>query len=175
METTSPITNDTRELIITRLLDAPRDVVYKAWTDEESLKQWWGPKGFDLGVAEFSLQPGGAFHYYMAANGMKMWGKFVYREISAPERMVFTNSFSNEQGTLTRAPFSATWPLEMLNTLTLAERDGKTLMTLRTVPVNHTAEEEQTFVDGIPSMHMGFAGTFEKLEQYLAQVQKHNN
>jgi uncharacterized protein YndB with AHSA1/START domain len=54
-----------------------------------------------------------------------MWGRFVYREIVAPERIVFINSFSDEEGNITRAPFSPTWPLEVLNTLTLSEHEGK--------------------------------------------------
>lgn len=97
-----------------------------------------------------------------------MWGKFVYREIVAPEKLIFINSFSNEKGNLTRHPMSATWPLEVLNTLTLSEHEGKTTVTLRGGPLNATELERKTFKDGHKSMQQGFKGTLDQLAAYLA-------
>src|SRR5438445_232590 len=78
------------------------------------------------------LRPGGLFHYCLRSpDGHDMWGKFVYREIIAPERLVFVVSFSNEQAGITRHPASPTWPLEVLSTLTLAEHEGRTTFTMR--------------------------------------------
>jgi uncharacterized protein YndB with AHSA1/START domain len=97
-----------------------------------------------------------------------MWGKFVYREIAAPERMVFVNSFSDAKGGTTRAPFAATWPLEVLNTLLIAESGGRTTLALRGAPLNATDQERATFAAAQKSMQQGFAGTFEQLDAYLA-------
>ncbi len=73
-----------------------------------------------------------------------MWAKFVYREIAAPERLVWVHSFSDEAGGLTRHPMSPTWPLEMLTTVTFEEAGpGKTKVTLRWSPLNATAEEQE--------------------------------
>jgi uncharacterized protein YndB with AHSA1/START domain len=156
-------------LVITWVFDAPRGLVWKAWTEPERLARWWGPKGFTMLKAMLDLRPGGLFHYGMRSpDGQEMWGKFVYREIAAPERMVFVNSFSDEKGGTTRAPFAATWPLDVLNTLTLAESGGKTTLTLRGAPLNATDEERATFAAAGKSMEQGFAGTFEQLDTYLA-------
>jgi uncharacterized protein YndB with AHSA1/START domain len=97
-----------------------------------------------------------------------MWGRFVYRDIVAPERLVYISSFSDETAGLTRAPFKDTFPLEILNMLTLHEKDGKTTLTLRGTPLNPTAEERATFIDMFASMQQGFGGTFDQLEAYLA-------
>jgi uncharacterized protein YndB with AHSA1/START domain len=100
--------------------------------------------------------------------GHEMWGRFVYRDITAPERLVYVSSFSDDSAGLTRAPFKDTFPLEILNTLTLSEQDGKTVLTLRGRPLNATAEEVATFIDMLPSMQQGFGGTFDQLAAYLA-------
>jgi len=97
-----------------------------------------------------------------------MWGKFVYREIVAPERIVLVNSFSDEQGNLTRHPMSPTWPLEMLSTTTFAEHEGRTTITVQWVPLNAAESERKTFETSHEGMRMGWTGTFEQLAQYLA-------
>ncbi|KAF0812022.1 hypothetical protein IGB42_03564 [Andreprevotia sp. IGB-42] len=161
-----------QELLITRTFDAPRDLVWQAFTQAEHLAHWWGPKGFAIEVAALDVSPGGVFHYCMrAGNGMAMWGKFVYREVQAPERIVFTNSFSDEAGNTTRAPFNANWPLEVLNTWTFSEADGKTTLTLRGIPFNASEIEHAIFVAGFDSMRMGFGGTLDQLATYLALQQ----
>jgi len=159
-----------REFVITRVFDAPRDLVWKAWTESERLAQWWGPKGFAMGVCKLDLRPDGVFHYSMRTPDChEMWGKFVYREIAAPERIVFTNSFADASGATVRAPFSADWPLEVLNTLMLSEHDGRTTLTLRGAPVNATEAKRRTFEAGRASMQQGFTGTFDQLAAYLAR------
>jgi len=159
-----------KELVIIRVFNAPRDIVFKMWTEAEHLAKWWGPKGFDVIVKKLELKPGGVFHYCMAKNDMEMWGKFVYREIVAPEKLVFINSFSDKDGNITRSPFMANWPLEVLNTLTFKEQDGKTTVTLKGGPCNATEEEQNIFAANTGSMQQGFAGTFEQLDEYLAAI-----
>lgn len=160
-----------KQLIITRELNAPRGLVFKVWTEAEHLAHWWGPKGFTLVVSNLDFRPGGLFHYCMKSpDGFVMWGRFDYREIIAPEKIVFTNSFSDEAGNITRAPFSAIWPLKILNTLVLTEQDGKTLLTLSGYPIDATEEECAAFEGMHANMQQGFAGTFEQLEAYLATL-----
>lgn len=161
------------ELVITREFRAPRELVFQLWTEPEHLKQWWGPTGFDLGVSQLDLRPGGIFHYSMKSpDGFEMWAKFVYREIEAPERIVYVNSFSDPEGNTIRAPFEGheTWPLETLYTLTLSESDGITTVTLRGEPIHATEEERRTYAAGFDSMKQGFSGTFDQLADYLARV-----
>jgi uncharacterized protein YndB with AHSA1/START domain len=159
--------------VITRTFDAPRDLVWEVWTDPEHLKHWWGPKGLTMLSARVDLRPGGMFHYGMRTpDGHEMWGRFVYREIVPQERAVFIVSFSDAQGGITRHPLSATWPLEVLNTMTLTEKNGKTTMTLEGIPINATEEERRTFQEGRGSMQQGFRGSLDQLDAYLASVRK---
>ncbi|EQA36019.1 hypothetical protein LEP1GSC047_0363 [Leptospira inadai serovar Lyme str. 10] len=161
-----------KEFIVSRVFDAPRDLVWKAWTEPERMAKWWGPKGFILGVIKLDLRPGGVFHYSMKSpDGFEMWGKLVYREITPPERIVFVVSFSDQKCEITRHPMSAAWPLEVLNLVTLTEQDGsKTLVTIKGTPINATEEEINTFLGGYESMQKGFAGTFDQLAEYLAKA-----
>ena len=157
------------ELVITRVFDAPRALVWKAWTDAESLARWWGPAGFTITVASLDLRPGGVFLYGLRTpDGQEMWGKFVYREVTPPARLVFVSSFADAAGNTVRAPFSADWPLEVLSTVTLAEQDGKTTLTLHGVPINATDAERAAFAAGNDSMQHGWAGTLDQLATHLA-------
>jgi len=164
---------DMQEFTLDRTFDAPRELVWRAWTDAESLAQWWGPKGSTIRVIKFDLRPGGVFHYAMAFQpGHEMYGRFIYREIAAPERLVFVNSFSDAAGGLTRAPFPQLkdlWPLEVLNVMTLTEAGGKTTLMLRGSPINASAEERAVYAAHTDSMRQGFGGTFDQLAGFLAK------
>ena len=159
-----------RELVIIRVVNAPRERVWKAFTESDRLAHWWGPQGYTMLVRTLDFRPGGAFHYSMRSpEGQIMWGKFVYHDIQAPERLVFVTSFSDEEGHITRAPFSPTWPLEIVNTVTLSESEGNTTITLRGGPINATQEERATFWNAQESLQRGFAGTLDQLAAYLAE------
>lgn len=126
-------------LEVTRVLDAPPGRVFKAWSDPEQVKRWWGPNGFTTPVCTIDFHLGGAWHYCMhSPEGRDYWCKGVYREIVEGEKIVTTDFFSDEVGNLvppTRYGMSADWPAEMLITVDFAEQEGKTKLTVRqTVP-----------------------------------------
>jgi len=124
-----------RELVITRIFDAPREVVWKAWTDAERMMRWWGPKGFTAPFCKIDFRVGGVFHNCMRSpEGKDYWSTGVYREIVPLERIVCTDSFADEKGNVVPATYydmSADFPLEMLLTVTFEGRGGKTRLTLR--------------------------------------------
>ncbi|HTW63871.1 MAG TPA: SRPBCC domain-containing protein [Bryobacteraceae bacterium] len=158
---------------ISRTFDAPRDLVWKAFTESKRLMHWWGPRGLSWVSGKLDLRPGGMFHYCMRSpEGQEMWGKFVYREIDAPARLVFVNSFCDAAGDTVRAPFNAQWPLEVLNTVTFSEHAGRTTITVRGGPINAPAEEREVFRNASQSMEQGFSGTFDQLTAYLV-TQRH--
>jgi uncharacterized protein YndB with AHSA1/START domain len=158
-----------KEFTITRTFNAPCSLVFKAWINAEGLACWWGPKGFTLNVKKLDLSPGGMFLYSMTPpKGDPIWGRFIYREIKSPERLVFINSFSDEEGNITRNPWIGTWPLEIHNTVIFTEQNGKTSLTIKAYPINANEEECRIFEENISSMQNGFAGTFEKLDEYIA-------
>lgn len=156
---------------ISRTFDAPRELVWRAWTDAEHLVHWFGPKGFPMFHAKNDPREGGTFHYGLRMpNGGDMWGRWTYREIVPPRRLVFISSFSNEAGELAHAPFADDWPLEMLTTITLVEEGGKTTVTVESAAFNATEAQRKVFTDNHRSMQGGWSGTFEQLGAYLDEV-----
>ncbi len=108
-----------REVVVTRVVDAPRRLVFEAWTSPKHVPLWMlGPEGWTMPVCEIDLRPGGAWHFvWRRADGTEMGMHGVYREVSPPERVVHTESWG------------ADWP-ETINTLVLSEQAGKTTITL---------------------------------------------
>jgi uncharacterized protein YndB with AHSA1/START domain len=166
---------DEAALVIRRVFDAPREVVYDTMTDPEHLKHWWGPKECTITVARADAWPGDEFHYCMQPReggaGMEVWGRFDYETRERPGRIVFVNGFADEQGNRIRYPLLPMWPLEVLNTITLTEEGGRTAMTLHSVPVNASDAEHAVFLASHASMEGGFAGMYDVYDDYLKTVQ----
>lgn len=161
----------TRALILSRTFEADRETVFKAWTEEEQLAQWWGPKGIPLQILALDARTGGYFHYNLQLpDGSLMWGRFDYRELAKPERIVYESAFSDEAGKVVRAPFSADWPLQLLNIVTLEEENGKTTLTSKSILENATVAEQETFEKAFDRLRQGLTGTFDQLEDYLNKV-----
>lgn len=160
-------------LLLSHVFNAPRELVFKVWTDPEHFGKWWGPQGYSLEVITMDVRPGGMFLGCQKSpdGNQTMWGKFVYQEVFVPEKLVFIQSFSDEEGNTIRAPFNANWPLEIMNIITLEEIDGKTTLTMQGGPVNATAEEQAAFDGMAPMVKQGFGGTFDQLAQYLESQQ----
>ena len=135
-----------REIIIARIFDAPRELVWRAWTDPRIVKRWWGPKGFTTPVCEIDLQIGGRYLYCMRSpEGKDYWGTGVYREIVPLERVISTDSFADEKGNVVPAThygMSADFPLEMLVTVKFEESEGKTRVTLHHLGIPPGADSD---------------------------------
>jgi uncharacterized protein YndB with AHSA1/START domain len=147
-----------REVTITRLIDAPRRLVFQAWTDPQHLAQWWGPKGFSNPVCEVDLRPGGSLRIVMRApdgTDYPMIGTF--REVIKPERLVFTNGPVDANGNLL---------LEGLTTVTFAEQGGKTLLTVHTRAVA-LVDYAARYLQG---MDAGWSQSIDKLAAYVERV-----
>jgi uncharacterized protein YndB with AHSA1/START domain len=158
------------EFVLSRLLDAPRERVFRAWTEPERMAKWFSPKGVSGAVGKMDLRSGGVYHYGMSLpDGKKMWGKWIFREVAAPQRLVFVQSFSDENQGVTRHPMSANWPLETLSTILFDDMGGKTLLTIKWAALNPTEIERKTFADGQAGMNQGWGGTMEQLVAYLKE------
>ena len=159
------------EFVMSRTFDAPRDLMWKAWTEEDRLAQWFGPKGVKTFHSKNDLRVGGIYHYGLRnPDGSEYYGKWVYREIRKPERLVFIVSFSDANGGVTRHPMAPDWPREILSAITLEERQGKTTVTVRWSAYNATETERKTFEAGRDSMKEGWTGTLDQLEAYLPRA-----
>jgi uncharacterized protein YndB with AHSA1/START domain len=159
------------DFVITRVVDAPLSRVWKAWTDANELKKWWGPKDFEIVSTKVDLRPGGIFHYHLRSpTGEDVWGKFVYREIVPEERLVFITAFSDENAGETRHPMAPDWPLRMHSTVTFTDKGGKTAVTVRWSPYEATQKERDAFEAGRDSMKAGWGGTFDRLDARLGKA-----
>lgn len=158
--------------VISRVFDAPRALVWQAWTVPERIVAWLGPKGVAPGrVIRHALHAGGDFLWAMKMpDGVEMCGKMVYRDITPMSRLVWVNSFADINGVVVRHPMNPTWPMEVLTTVTFADLGDRTEVTLEWVPLNADATERATFRDGKLSMQGGWTGTFDRLEEYLAHT-----
>jgi uncharacterized protein YndB with AHSA1/START domain len=151
------------ELVVTRDFDAPRDLVFAAWTDPRHVAQWWGPQGWTTPLCEIDLRPGGVWRYGMrSAAGQESWSEAVYREIDPPRRLVYTDTFTDAAG----------HPVEgmprMLVTVTfeaLGEHEGQTRLTIRT-RVASPAERQALLDMGIVE---GMGETLDRLAAHLAR------
>jgi uncharacterized protein YndB with AHSA1/START domain len=154
-----------RELVITRVFDAPRELVWQAWTDPKHFMQWWGPKGFTSPYCEIDLRVGGRFLGCMCSpDGQDYWSTGIYREIVEPERLVNTDSFADEKGNVVPAThygLSSDFPLEMLVTVTFEDLEGKTRLSLKHAGLPPGDDRTNT--------GLGWNESLDKLAEYLEQ------
>jgi uncharacterized protein YndB with AHSA1/START domain len=155
-----------REIVLTRVFDAPRELVFKAWTDAEHLMRWWAPNGCSTSYCKVDLRPGGKFHYCMRLpEGREIWGMGIFREIVAPSRLVYTDSFADAQGNPVPPAhygMSASHPAESLVTVTFEAQEGRTRLTLRhAIPVS---------VDERKGAEQGWGEMLERLAEDLART-----
>jgi uncharacterized protein YndB with AHSA1/START domain len=146
------------DLVMTRVFDAPRELVFKVWTDAGHMAQWWGPKGFTNPVCELDVRAGGAIRIHMRApNGVEHPMTGVFREIIQPERLVFVSSALDGNG---NAMF------DVLSTVTFADQRGKTLLTLQLRVIRTTAQAPQY----LKGMEMGWRMSLDRLGEHLAET-----
>lgn len=159
-----------KPFVLTREFKVPRATLWRAWTERECLIQWFGPKDLAITQATMDFRPGGLFHYCMRApDGPERWGRFAYREIVPQTRLLWVNSFADQDGAIIAPPFPGmVWPREMLTEVSFTENAGKTTVTVKSLSVDATNEERNTFDRNHDSMRQGWGGTMQKLEDYLA-------
>lgn len=136
----------TKDLVITRIFNAPLELVWRAWTDPKHVMRWWGPVPFTSPAATIDFRVGGRFLFCMRSpEGEDYWTLGVYREIVPHERIVYSDYFSDAQGNIVPAAhygLPGDWPEETRVTLTFEEHNGKTKMMLRHagIPAGESSE-----------------------------------
>lgn len=151
MPAESTAQNPDLELVITRVLDAPRSLVWKAWTEPDRLARWWGPRGFSLPACKIELRAGGAYRFHMRGPEGDAWSQGVFREIVEPERIVMAGSWVDAHGNPT-AP-------QTLVTVTFEDHGGKTRLTLRQVGFESVTSRD--------AHRGGWTSSFDRLAEYL--------
>lgn len=141
-----------RELVISRIFDAPRELVFKAWTEPDHMVNWFGPRGFSSTILRSDLRPGGSYRFQMRGpDGVDHWTQGIYQEIVVPARLVLTYAWGDAAGNRTRP--------ETILTLTFEEHEGKTKLTL------HQAIFES--VTARDAHNQGWSSSLDRLAEYL--------
>ncbi|HYG51288.1 MAG TPA: SRPBCC domain-containing protein [Flavobacteriales bacterium] len=165
------ISNATRAFVLVREFNAPRELFFNVCTQPEHLIKWWGPKDSKLNAKTIDIREGGKFHYeFTYSNGPTLWGLLSYIEITPYDRIVFTTSFADEKTNPVKAPMAAGFPLVIKNTWTLAEKNGKTTLTMEVVPVDASPNEVEFFAGMFGSMEQGNNGMLDQLDDYLTTL-----
>jgi uncharacterized protein YndB with AHSA1/START domain len=152
-------TTDGTLLTVERTFDAPRELVFKAFTEPDRVAQWWGPRGWDTTNYRMDVQPGGTWHYCMRGpDGMESWGIATYHEIIEPERIVYMDNFSDADGNI-----AENMP-GMLITMEFHDQGGRTRLVSRTEFAS--PDTLQSILD--MGMQQGLTETWDRLEEYLA-------
>ena len=159
-------------MILTREFNAPRQLVFDAWTQPEHLKNWQFPqKGFICEYVTADIKPGGAsLHKMITPNGHEMWLLTKYEEINPPESLVFRQYDSNEAGDILPNTHMPNWPKEMRATVKLEEVDGKTKMQFIWEPIDPSKEEAEAFAAARSQLGNGWGGGFDQLTTYLGTL-----
>lgn len=149
------LTTTGQELVLTRLFDAPRELVFRMWTDPRHAMRWWGPKHHPAVQLDMNVRPGGRWRNCLRSveTGTELWQNGTFREVVAPERLVFTFMWEEE----------GERGIETLVTVTFADEGGKTRMTLRQSPFHSMAER-----DGHGE---GWTSSFDRLAEHLSPAQ----
>ncbi len=154
-----------RGVVITRIFDAPRELIWKAWTEPERVKRWWGPKTFTTPIVKIDLRVGGGYFNCMRSpEGKDYCSKGTYKEIAEPERLVSSDSFADAKGNVVPATYygmDSRWPLEARLDVTFEDIQGKTKMTLRYEGIAGASEQD------LRNMEQGWNEQFDKLVEYL--------
>ena len=147
-----------REIVLSRVFDAPRELVFEAWTKEEHLSKWFGPKGFSTKTHECDVRAGGRWRFDMVADDGRVWpSRMVFLEVSPPELLVFDHGSDKDDD-----------PQRFRMTITFdAQSDGKTVMTMRQL---HPTKEQRNAGIGFGAVELGYT-TLDKLGEHLQRMQ----
>ena len=146
-----------REIVLSRVFDAPRELVFEAWTKEEHLSKWFGPKGFSTKTHECDVRAGGRWRFDMVADDGRVWpSRMVFLEVSPPELLVFDHGSDKDDD-----------PQRFRMTITFdAQSDGKTVMTMRQL---HPTKEQRNAGIGFGAVELGYT-TLDKLGEHLRSM-----
>jgi len=151
------------ELLITRIFSAPRELVWKAWTEPERVMRWWGPKYFTSPICKIDFRVGGSYLFCMQSpEGEDFWSTGVYLEIIPLEKIVCTDSFADENGNVVPATYydmEEDFPLELALTITFEDHNGNTKMVLQHIGIPEGITQELT--------KQGWNESFDKLAEIL--------
>ncbi len=155
------VTTAGQVIVMERVFHAPRELVFEMWSNPEHLKHWWGPQEWTLPVCNMDFRPGGTWHFCMKGpDGEEAWGKAVFREIVKPERIVYSDFFSDAEGNYVNDGHAS------LMTVEFTEQEGQTRITARARFASEAALEASVKM----GMVEGFSESWDRLHEYVSST-----
>jgi uncharacterized protein YndB with AHSA1/START domain len=162
--------SDLPTYVLERVFDAPRELVWKTWTDPDLLPRWYGPRVETI-IHRLELKPGGLWLVEMRWGGNSNYQRVEYTEVTPPERLVWLHSSSDANWNIIPAPMMADWPRVLLTMVTFEDDGGRTKMRLTWTPHEASAAEIACFAAAIDGANKGWAAGMELLAKLLAELQ----
>jgi uncharacterized protein YndB with AHSA1/START domain len=161
------------EYVFDRLFDAPRDMVWRAWTDPELLHRWYGP-GVETTIHQFDLKPGGAWLNEMKWGNKSDFSKMVFQEVTPLEKLVWLHSSCDSDWNIITSPMMANWPRVLLTTVLFTDVGEKTNVRLSQIPVEPTDAEIACFAEKMAGMDRGWGSGYTVMDELFAELQAQN-
>ncbi len=158
------------EYVLERTFDAPREIVWRTWTDPELLSRWYGP-GIKTIIHEFDLQPGGAWLNEMRWGENADFSKMVFQEVTQAEKLVWHHSSTDAGWNIISSPMMADWPRVLLTTVTFEDLGDKTNVRLSQIPMDATDAEIACFAAMMDGMSKGWGGGYKIIDEILQELQ----
>ncbi len=158
------------EYVLDREFDAPRELVWRAWTEPELLQRWYGPRVETI-IHEFDLKPGGSWLNEMKIGGNSDFQKVVFQEVTPPEKLVWHHSSADADWNIVSSPMMADWPRTLLTTVTFEEMGDKTNVRLTQIPLEATDAEIACFAAAMSGMDNGWGSGYAILDEMFVELQ----
>lgn len=158
------------EYVLERVFDAPRDMVWRAWTDPELLARWYGP-GVETIIHKFDLKPGGEWRNEMKWGEKSDRSKMLFQEVVPEEKMVWHHCSTDSEWNVTSNPMMPNWPRKLLTTVTFEDNGGKTNVRLTQVPMDASDAEIACFAEMMSGMDNGWGSGYKIMDEIFAELQ----
>ena len=160
---------DIPEYILDRVFDAPRELVWRAWTDPELLHQWYGP-GVETVIHQFDLEPGGAWLNEMKFGEKSDYSRMDFKEVVPLEKIVWHHASTDADWNVAPNPMMPNWPRVLLTTVTFSDEGDKTNVRLSQVPIDASDEELACFAEMMSGMDGGWGKGYAIIDDILAAL-----
>ena len=161
------------EYVLDRIFEAPRVLVWRAWTDPEVLHRWYGPN-IETIIHKFDLKPGGSWLNEMKWGGNSDFSKMVFQEVAEPEKLVWHHSSSDSDWNIITNPMMADWPRVLLTTVIFEDMGDKTNVRLSQVPIDPTDAEIACFAATMAGMDNGWGKGYALMDELFVELQAKN-
>ena len=166
--------SDLPTYVLERVFDAPRNLVWKTWTDPKLLHRWYGPNVETI-IHQYDLKPGGSWLNEMKWGGKSDFSKMAFQEVTPPEKLVWHHSSTDSNWNIITSPMMPGWPRVLLTTVIFEDRGDKTSVRLSQVPVDATDAEIACFASVMARMDKGWGSGYAILDQMLVELQAEKN